>query len=285
MLNTIIKPMLLQASSIVVPHKNWIHQIKWDGFRILIHYNNGIIRAFTRNGSEVTDRFPELQKIRLNCSQAILDGECIVLDPAAKPCFEDVMNRFHAKRLDAVLRLSHQYPAHFAVYDLIFHNGESLLKSRLRERLELLLRVVVPSPVISVTSTYEDGESLFQKIKQLGLEGIVSKNADSHYYLDSRPKNVWIKTKNYRYGQFEISGIRKSEFGWSLTDDGKHMGVIEFPPPSDVLNAFRAVAKQIVTGESKDWIYLKPVLTCNVKFQCYTKDSKLRHPIFESFVF
>lgn len=123
MLNTIIKPMLLQASSIVVPHKNWIHQIKWDGFRILIHYNNGLIRAFTRNGIEVTDRFPELQQIRLNCSQAILDGECIVLDSAAKPCFEDVMNRFHAKKLDAVQKLSQQYPAHFAVFDLIFHNG------------------------------------------------------------------------------------------------------------------------------------------------------------------
>ncbi|MBM7564307.1 DNA polymerase LigD [Paenibacillus sacheonensis] len=284
MLNTIIKPMLLQPSSTVINKIGWIHQIKWDGFRVLIHYDNGKVRAFTRQGTEVTSRFPELQQIRLNCSQAILDGECICIDESNKPCFEDVMTRFQAKKSESVLKHVQQFPAHFALWDIIWLNSESFFKTSLLKRLECLQRVVIPSPVISVTPMHEDGERLFQKVKGLGLEGIVSKNPDSHYSLDSRPKNVWIKTKNYQYGEFKISGIRKSEFGWSLTKKGQHIGVIEFPPPSEVLKAFGAVAKQIVRGESKDWIYIEPVLTCKVKFQCYTKEGRLRHPSFESFV-
>lgn len=284
MLNTIIKPMLLQPSPTVISKQGWVHQIKWDGFRVLIHYDHGKVRAFTRHGIEVTDRFPELQSISLNCNKAILDGECICLDQTNKPCFEDVMSRFHSKKADAIMKLAEQFPAHFPVWDVIWHNGESLLKTSLQHRFELLMRLVTPSSVISVTPMYEDAEGLFQKVKEIGLEGIVSKNPSSLYSLDSRPKDVWIKTKNYQFGEFKISGIRKSEFGWSLSNNGQYVGTIKFPPPSDILKAFGVVAKQIVKGESKNWIHLEPVLTCKVKFQCFTKDDKLRHPTFESFI-
>ncbi|MGN7309358.1 ATP-dependent DNA ligase, partial [Bacillus subtilis] len=80
MLNKPLKPMLLQP---LVPgeiKKDWKSSIKWDGFRILIHYDYGRVRAYTRHGTEVTERFPELQEIKLSVKTAILDGECIAFD-------------------------------------------------------------------------------------------------------------------------------------------------------------------------------------------------------------
>lgn len=79
--------------------------IKWDGFRILIHYDNGSVRAYRRHGTEINERFPELQEIKLSVKTAILDGECIAFDvtqPADQPpkiWWEDAMTRFHTKNL------------------------------------------------------------------------------------------------------------------------------------------------------------------------------------------
>jgi len=120
-------------------------------------------------------------------------------------------------------------------------------------------------------------------MQQQGLEGIVQYNGNATYHLDSRPQNVIVKVKAYQYATCQISSIRKSEFGWGLQMDGKYVGVIEFPPPKEFIQAFRSISRQIVIGENKDWIFLEPVLSCRVKFQCYSKDGKLRSPKFENF--
>ncbi|MGN7308779.1 ATP-dependent DNA ligase [Bacillus subtilis] len=111
MLNQLIKPMLLyplQPDQI----KSWkYNSLKWDGFRILIHYENGKVRAFSRHGTEVTLRFPELLNIKLSVKSAILDGECIAFDltqPKDQPpkyWWDDAMVRFNTKTESGVKRI------------------------------------------------------------------------------------------------------------------------------------------------------------------------------------
>ncbi|WP_077997768.1 ATP-dependent DNA ligase [Paenibacillus larvae] len=119
MLNQPLKPMLLHPLQPNQIKKNWKSSLKWDGFRSLIHYDNGKVRAFTRQGTDITSRFPELTKIRLPVKTAILDGECIVFDltqPKDQPqkyWWDDAMTRFNTKNEAAVKRIASTLRAHF----------------------------------------------------------------------------------------------------------------------------------------------------------------------------
>lgn len=289
MLNQPIKPMLLQPLQPEQIKPGWKSSLKWDGFRIIIHYELGKVRAFTRHGTEVTDRFPELQDIKLFAKSAILDGECIAFDltqPAGQPpklWWDDAMTRFNTKKPSAVRQIMRTLKAHFPVWDIIWLNGESLVKKTFMERRELLQAVVPSSETISITPLYDDGKQLFLNAQQQGLEGVVQYRDSSIIHLNARPQNAMYKIKAYHSEIFQITSIRTGSFGWGLQQEGRYVGVIEFPPTKEIVRAFRAIAKQIKTGENKDWIYVEPVISCRVKFQCFTKDGKLRSPKFEHF--
>ncbi len=282
MINTLLKPMLLQKSD-TVPNGDFIHQLKWDGFRCLLHLEKNQVRLFTRNQNECTFQFPEMKKIQLDVDSVILDGEMLVLDKENKPCFESVMTRFQSSNELTVRRLMKTLPAHFVAYDILYINGEDVTKFPLQDRLSLLYETVHFSPEISACESFEDGQDLFHSVSQMGLEGIVSKKKGSKYYLDMRSHD-WIKVKNYQYDVVEISGIRKGEFAWSLLKEGKYVGTAEFVPPAE-RSAFYEISKQLIRGEDKEWIYLEPLIKCQVKFQCWTKTGVMRTPSFVKFEF
>jgi ATP-dependent DNA ligase len=282
--------MLLQPLQPADIKKGWRSSLKWDGFRILIHYDHGKVRAFSRHGTEVTDRFPELIQIKLPVKTAILDGECIVFDltqpqgQARILWWDDAMARFNTKKQAAVKHISKTLKAHFPLWDVLYVDGHSLLKKSFLERRDTLNALVKSSDVLSVTPLYEDGDDLFLKAKQLGMEGIVQYNPNAPYYLDCRPKNVIVKVKSYQYATCQISSIRRNgKFGWGLTMNGEYVGVMEFPPHTDAIRALNKVSKQLIRGENKEWVFLEPLLSCRVKFQCFTKEGKLRSPKFEQF--
>lgn len=290
MLNQSIKPMLLyplQPNQI----KSWkYNSLKWDGFRTLIHYENDKVRAFTRHGTEITSRFPELLNIRLPVKSAILDGECIAFDLTQskdhppKYWWDDAMTRFNTKTESAVKRIATTLRAHFPLWDILYLNGTPIFEKSFRERREVLESVVIPSETLSVTPLYDNGHELFQKAKDLGLEGLCQYNGDAPMILNGRSKHHVVKVKAYQYITCQIESIRlKGDFGWGLSVNGKYVGVLEFPPSHEVIRAFNQISKQLIRGDSKGWRYLEPLISCKVKFQCFTKDGKLRSPKFEEF--
>lgn len=290
MLNQPIQPMLLQPLKPTEIKSGWLTSLKWDGFRILIHYDHGNVRAFTRHGTEVTDRFPELRDIKLNVKSAILDGECIAFDlsqPQGNPpkiWWDDAMTRFNTKKASSVKLIAQTLKAHFPVWDILQVDGESLLSKSFIQRREILSMVVQASAVISVTPLYDEGDSLFSRTKELGFEGIVQYNPKGRYYLDKRPKDVIVKIKAYQSVICQISSIRiKGDFGWGLNMNGVYVGVLEFPPDSESKQKLYKLSKQLTRSKNKDWLFLEPVINCKIKFQCYTKDGKLRSPKFEGF--
>lgn len=279
MLNKPIKPMLLHKSD-MPPTGNFIHQLKMDGIRCLLSYDEGNIRLFTRHQNECTAQFEEIRPI-LPIKNAVIDGEMIVMD-GTKPCFESVMKRFMTKNNKQVKRLSQILPAHFVAFDILYLNDKDLTMLPLVERLSILNSIIFPSNAISICPSSNDGTKLFNKTKELGLEGIVSKNSSSPYLLDTR-SHFWLKTKAYLHEVVEITGIRKDKFGWSLSKNGKHLGIMEFVPPKE-RKAFYSVSSHIVTGSTDKWTYVQPLIKCEVKFQCYNKSGLLRSPHFVRFV-
>ncbi|MCP1312135.1 DNA ligase [Paenibacillus tyrfis] len=269
--------------------KNWKSSLKWDGFRTLIHYDNGKVRAFTRHGTEITSRFPELMNIKLPVKTAILDGECIAFDltqPKDQPpklWWDDAMTRFNTKQESSVKQIAKTLKAHFPLWDVLYLDGKPLLHKSFMERREALLSIVQPSEVLSITPLYDDGQQLFLKAKELSLEGICQYNPAAPIHLDTRSKNM-IKVKAYQYITCQITSVRlKGGFGWGLTANGMYVGMIEFPPSNEFIRAFNQISKQLVRSEYKGWRYLEPVISCKIKFQCFTKDGKLRSPKFEEF--
>src|SRR5690606_5750212 len=105
-------------------------------------------------------------------------------------------------------------PVHFSAFDILYINGESVTRKTLSERIDILNSVVTNTSTISSCPIYTDGSALFQNTKELKLEGIVSKNLNKPYTLDSRPKDTFIKVKNYQFDVVKIKALRKKKFGW-----------------------------------------------------------------------
>lgn len=273
-----IKPMLLHKNE-DVPVGDYIHQMKFDGHRALLHTCEDGFKVYTRHGTDCTKQYPEFVNNKLNSRSVVLDGEMIAFNESGKPCFEFVMERFmtHSSEKQNAL------PVHFAAFDVLYVDDNSVMNMPLQKRLELLKELVVPSDVLSVVPSYEDGRTLLSQVKAMGLEGIVSKKRNSKYRMDFRSPD-WLKVKNYLYETVSIAAIRKGDFGWSLIKDQKYVGIMEFVTPN-ARKAFAGIYEQLVTGEDNNWIYLDPKLSCRVKFQCWTRKGLMRSPSFVEFVF
>ena len=142
-------------------------------------------------------KYPELQHITLPVDTCILDGELICFDQDSnppKPCFGSLTTRFQTSKIDKIQALTKILPVSLSAFDIIFLNGKSLIGETLSDRLDKLRSIVTNDPFISLCPTFTDGESLFENVVNLGLEGIVSKKLSSKYQLNSRPQNVWYKT-------------------------------------------------------------------------------------------
>lgn len=279
--------MLLQPDTNIPDSSNYIHQLKLDGHRALLHYDNGSVRLFTRHGNDVTARYIELHNIQLPVSNCILDGELVsfdVVNGVPKPSFDNLMLRFQTTNTSKIKELVNIQPVHFAAFDIIYINDESVTSKPLSERIDVLNSIVSNTSFISSCASYTDGNELFQTVKELGLEGIVTKKLSKPYTLDSRPADTFIKIKNYHYDIVKISGIRKYKFGWLMSDsDGQYKGVLEFVPPTE-RKAFYHISKQLIVNEDKNFIYLDPLVRCEVKYQCLSKKGYMRNASFKRFI-
>lgn len=286
MLYTPVKPMLLQPSDTPPVGDSYIHNLKFDGHRAILHYSPSGIRFWTRHGNECTNSYiPEIQNIRFNATDAILDGEMIVPDENGCPCFESVLSRLQANKQSTVRRLAQTLPSQFIAFDILWHNGTSLCSKSLEERLHILEKAVIPSSDLVQCPTFTDGVGLFNITKQKGLEGIVSKRLDSTYLLGKRPVDTWHKIKAYLRETVTVTAIRKKQFGWKLGlgDQGeRYAGICEYVPAAE-RKALWNISRNIIRKETDEWLYLEPVIKGTVKFQAWTKSGLMRSPYFEQF--
>ena len=107
----------------------WAWELKWDGIRALTYVDGGRIRIFTRNGNEVTHRYPELRPlgVELGTRDAVLDGEIVALDDHGRPSFELLQQRMHVENAPAIRRLAQEVPAVYMMFDLLWLDGHSVM--------------------------------------------------------------------------------------------------------------------------------------------------------------
>jgi bifunctional non-homologous end joining protein LigD len=170
-------------------HPDWIFEIKWDGFRALVHIEKGECKLVSRNGNQFKS-FPTLAATlpaELLASSAVLDGEIVCLDDDGKSQFRDL--------------LFHRDEPRFIAFDLLWLDGEDLRHVPLIER-KLRLRAVVPTSgerLLYCDHVEHDGEALFRVACAQDLEGIVAKPKQSRYRTE---QTDWLKIRNQRYSQW-----------------------------------------------------------------------------------
>jgi bifunctional non-homologous end joining protein LigD len=187
---TLFEPCIPTRGTSVPAGKDWIHEIKHDGYRLIVQREGKRVRLFTRNGYDWTDRYPTIVEaaLRNRSSSFVIDGEAVLLGVDGISDF----NGLHSRRHDDEVQLY--------AFDILALDGEDLRKLPLTMRKTNLARLLARRPEGIFVSQFEQGEigpDLFRKACEFGLEGLVSKRQDSTYRPGRSPN--WIKVKNRKH--------------------------------------------------------------------------------------
>ena len=201
-----IEPMLPTLVDTAPDGDAWVHEIKYDGHRTQLAIAGQDSRAYTRNGYDWTDRYGIVVATAraLQCRSAVIDGEM---------CVQDADGVTDFKVLKSAIKRSPERLMLFA-FDILSLDGRDLRTEPLldrRRRLQDLIGIDPKSRVQFSPEQAGQGPAFFTAADQHGLEGIVSKRADSRY-ISGRAK-TWLKVKSFTVGDYAVLGVERSSTG------------------------------------------------------------------------
>ncbi len=240
------KPMLCSSSKDVAPtpaeavkalqrRGNFVFEIKWDGIRCTAFIDDGTVALRTRTGEDLNARYPDiierLEEVYARRT-AVLDGEIVVLDPTTGlPDFNRGQKRSSQSTPAKIAAVVKTHPATFTVFDMLY-NGDDLRNVPLAARQALLQTesaLYGSDPRLQISMASPDGETMWQFVRQHGLEGLIAKDRSGVYR--GRRDSGWIKLKDclritviitgYEYGQGARAGKIGAMFMSLLDDKGK----------------------------------------------------------------
>lgn len=291
-----MEPILIDS---VVKDENWIHQVKWDGIRILCYKDYNNIHLYTKSRRERSQWYPEVtgEIMQLECNQAVLDGELIVFDDEGKPSFYNVMSRDRIKREERLKQYQIKYPVQYMVFDILYKDGRDLRKLPLTERRKILESTIQNQGIVQITADYSNGEDLFLLMKQKSMEGIVSKKADSPY-IGGKKHRMWFKTKITKHLVAVVCGLKMKDReikslviaeyqNGGLVPVGSVSSGLSYKDRTTLLKAIPQIKQEIPPFSEKintnDVIWIKPVLNVIVSYIDREPNGGLRHPVLIGF--
>ena len=206
------QPMLAESRSDPFDDPTWIFELKYDGFRALVSRDGARPRIFYRRGSDATSVFPELARalLALPAERFVADGEIAVLDDSGRPVFQRLQKRALLTAPRDVERAAAELPATLFLFDLLGFEDFDLRPLPLIDRKKLLAKLIPPlGPIRAVDHVEGQGRALFASVRELGLEGIVAKRAQSPYRA-GRFRD-WQKIRFDRVGDFAVVGWTRPE--------------------------------------------------------------------------
>ncbi|MGX1050858.1 bifunctional non-homologous end joining protein LigD [Bradyrhizobium japonicum] len=282
-----IKPQLTTLRTKAPQGEQWLHEIKYDGYRVQVHLNRGRKKVFTRNGLDWTKRFTEIAGALAISGEAIIDGEVVVVHE----------ERTNFSELQAELAAGRQGRLIYYAFDLLWRNGD-LRKLPQIERKLLLLDLLgendVELPVLYSEHLIGDGQKMFEHAAKLNWEGIISKRADAPYRSE-RSEN-WLKIKAVQKGKFPVVGFVKDPTGVAALYLGKqegknlvYMGKVGTGWSRTVSSQIRKQLDTVVSPKSKltrnirkpkaTWV--EPKFFADVEYRDITSEGLLRASSFK----
>jgi bifunctional non-homologous end joining protein LigD len=207
-----IEPALATSVDKTPSGDRWIHEIKFDGYRVQVHLANTEIKVFTRRGHDWIHRFKKIASDawHIAAGSAIIDGEVVVPAADGSTDFSVLQNELKGRSTKIVL----------VAFDLLYLNGYDLRKLPLTQR-KALLKKLVDKTEIQFSDSFEvDGREMFKHACKNGLEGVVSKVSDSKYA--SGRSNDWVKVTCAQRETLPIAGFAlKTSSTAFILDDAK----------------------------------------------------------------
>ena len=300
----IVQPMLATLVEKPFDNDEWLFELKLDGMRAVAVKNGTKLDLWTRNAKGLTNRFPTLAEAfsGLPADTAVLDGEIVALDENGQAHFNLIQPRIHLSRAKDIAAADEKIPVYFYAFDLLYLNGFDLMKFPLIERKAVLKKLIPDNTgwIRFVDHVEGSGTSFFKIVAKHGLEGIVAKLKKSEYQ-QIRSK-YWLKIKSQHIDRFVVGGFTPPE------GSRKHFGalLLGLYKGRDLIYVGRAgsgfddrmlaeAARELkplttkkspfeeVSAEVKKSTWVRPQLVCEVKFNEWTADKKLRAPIFQGF--
>jgi bifunctional non-homologous end joining protein LigD len=226
-----MRPMLASPGTVVPGGPEWVHEVKWDGIRVLAEVYAGGARLTSRNENDVSLAYPELQGLGGVGHDLLLDGEVVALQDGV-PRFSALAERMHVRNARRAEQLSLTNPVTLVVFDLLRLDGEDLAGRPLSERRRALEGLGLEGPRWQVPAVFEDGEMLLRLTGEQGLEGIVSKKLSSTYHFGRRTAD-WLKFPHRLVVSYVVGG-------WRLeTDRTSRLGALLVGTPTPAGLSFR----------------------------------------------
>lgn len=297
-LPTIFHPQLATLVKSPPDGDEWLHEVKFDGYRIGCRIDGRDIRLISRSGKDWTANFPEVRQAaaQLRVQRAFLDGEVAVLLADGRTSFQ---------ALQSVIGSPPPRDLTYLVFDLLHLDGEDIARLPLEERKARLKQLLDSSPGETLIR-YADhvaghGLAFFQQACGLGLEGIVSKRRDVPYQPGRN--EYWLKAKCMTRQEFVIGGFTDPEgsrlgIGALLLGVCDDTGALVFAgkvgtgftqkSAQELRRRLEALKQQECPfatcppgrlGRTAHWV--KPILVAEAAFTEWTRDGKIRHPSFQ----
>jgi bifunctional non-homologous end joining protein LigD len=285
-----IRPMLATAVDKPFSDKDWVFELKFDGYRAIAEIKKGKVRLYSRNGlsmSGYTKIIAALYKLK---TDVVLDGEIVLLNESGKPDFQKLQNYAD----------NYNYPIVYYAFDILSFQQKDLKKLPLIERKNLLKGFLKKNKLIRYSEHVDGkGEALFKEIRKDDIEGIMAKKKNSLYVTGVRTKS-WLKIKNHKAQEAIIIGFTEPKgsrmhFGSLLLAQYSHkklkyIGHAGTGFTQDLLKQLQKKIAPLVTKKTPldkvvktnapvTWI--KPKLVCEVGYSEITRDGILRHPVFK----
>ena len=298
-----MKPRLVQTPPTA---GDWIYELKFDGIRLIAVRTGKKVSLLSRNKNELAERFPEIvEAVRsLPARECVIDGEVVALDEEGRSSFQLLQARDMEGR---------KSPVYFYAFDLLQLDGKSLIGLPLEARKNVLEKLCADAgdPIRYSGVIGGDAKALLDEVKQRGLEGIVGKQRTS-VYEPGRRSGAWIKLKCANKQEFVIGGYTppqgsRKHFGAILVGYYENKGLVfagkvgtGFTTEwlSVLHKKFRAEERSdcpfvdLPSKQNGQWVlgitpsmmrkmhWVNPVFVCEIKFAEWTRDGKLRAPVF-----
>ncbi len=282
-----IKPMLCTLTKEPMDSDEYLYEIKWDGYRIVSFVKNGKVHMDSRSGLNYTTKYPLIEEALKGIGHdAIIDGEVVVFNEEGKPDF-DALQIYNGN----------ETPISYAVFDLLWLDGNDLREFPLVDRKELLEKLVSKDKIFRFSESFDNGPALYEKMLELNLEGIVAKKKDSEYNDGERGFN-WLKTPTKKRQEFVIGGWAESDKARSFKsllfgayENGKFVwigrsgGGYKQSEMPGILKKLQSIeieespfTNKVLDTKGAKIHWVKPLLVANFEFATWTKTGRIRKP-------
>jgi bifunctional non-homologous end joining protein LigD len=277
-----------------------VHEVKWDGMRVLADIHGGRLTLTSRTGNDVTASYPELAGLADTYDDLLLDGEVVALQEG-RPSFAALADRMHVADRRRAERLAAVRPVTYMVFDLLRLFGEDLTGQPLSARRELLERLDLTGRHWQVPPVYPDGEELFRATLEQGLEGVVSKRLGSAY-VPGRRSSEWLKSPHRTTISAVVGGWRPER-----TNDAGRLGAVLLGVPTAqgwryagrmgsgiagaaqrqlaaLLEPLRAdespFCDEVPAMDARGAVWVRPEVVVEARVLEVTRDGRLRQPAY-----